>query len=56
MKLLGFKEVQRLLGLKHPEQVRREIAKKGFPAPVAKLAATTVWRESDVRRWMERRS
>lgn len=54
MKILGRIEVMELTGL-HSQQLTRLLEKGKFPKPVVVLRATSVWRESDVRRWMKRR-
>lgn len=56
MDLVGTKEAAALLGMQ-PSNFVRDVAKHpDFPQPVARLAATPVWRKRDVVAWRARRA
>jgi predicted nucleotidyltransferase/predicted DNA-binding transcriptional regulator AlpA len=50
---MGTKETSALLGLRPSNFVRDVAAHPDFPEPVARLAATPVWRREDVDAWRE---
>src|SRR5947207_937446 len=51
--LVGLAEVAEILG-KSRRQAIRLVVRSDFPAPVARLRATPVWRKDEVERWGER--
>jgi predicted DNA-binding transcriptional regulator AlpA len=53
LELMGLAEVCEYLGLERT-QVRRLEARGAFPAPVAVLRATPVWRAADIRAFKRR--
>ena len=58
MTLYGQQEVLKATGL-HPQTLARLVESDRFPQPVQSVAATRLWRESDVLAWKranERRS
>ena len=54
LELMGLAEVCDFLGLERT-QVQRLEARGSFPAPVAVLRATPVWRAADIRAFKRRR-
>jgi predicted DNA-binding transcriptional regulator AlpA len=55
LELMGLAEVCDFLGLERT-QVQRLEARGSFPAPVAVLRATPVWRAADIRQFKARRT
>lgn len=53
MKIMGRQEVVEATGI-HPHQISRWVKAGSFPKPITKLAATPVWRESDVKKWLSK--
>ncbi len=52
--LMGTKETAALLGMRPSNFVRDIAPHPDFPEPVARLAATPVWRREDIEAWRER--
>lgn len=47
---MGTAEVAKLLGVSR-QRVNQLSHREDFPEPLARLAATPVWRTSDIERW-----
>lgn len=54
MDLVGVAEIAELLGVSR-QQVHRLSVQEGFPEPVARLSAGTIWRRRDIERWAKTR-
>lgn len=48
---MGMAEIADLLGVSR-QRAHKITQRDDFPAPVAKLAAGTIWKRGDVERWL----
>lgn len=53
---MGVHEIAEMLGVTRQRVNQLVHSSKGFPAPVAELAAGRVWRRSDVEAWTAERA
>jgi uncharacterized protein len=53
--LVGTKEAAELLGMRRSNFLRDVVPRPDFPAPIARLAATPVWRREELEAWRDAR-